>query len=124
MNLINYPPPLLAAIKLAENSTYKHRHGAVLVKHGRIVGRGINSIRHHKYSKFYPYPCSCHAETAAILDCRTSLRNSVLYTARINTSSFYRNGSPCLSCRNLLYDLGIRVVIYTTNNGFAKEKLC
>ncbi len=122
--MINYPPPLLAAIQLAEHSTYKHRHGAILIKHGRVIGKGINSIRHHKYAKFYQYKCSCHAETAAILNCRGDWNRSILFVARINSSGVGRNSMPCSSCRALLIDLGIKKVVYTTNDGFKEEKLC
>ncbi|WP_407069865.1 hypothetical protein, partial [Loigolactobacillus coryniformis] len=64
-----FPPPLTVAIQLAENSTYKHRLGAVVVKQKKIIGRGWNKLRHHKWSKHYEYPCSCHAETSALLSC-------------------------------------------------------
>lgn len=123
MEQINLPPPLNAAIKLAEHSTHQHRHGAVIVKHGRIIGRGFNKIRHHKYSKFYPYAEACHAEAAAILDSSCDVRYSTVFVARINLMGNYRNSAPCRNCRNLLASLGFRRVVYTTNDGYSVLKL-
>lgn len=114
----NLPPPLNAAIKLAENSKLQHRHGAVIVKHGKIIGRGYNKIRHHRFSRYYPYKEACHAESAAIMDSDTDSTGSVMYIARINRQGIMRNSMPCGCCRNLLSDMGIKRVVYTTNTGW------
>jgi deoxycytidylate deaminase len=121
--MIDYPPPLLAAIKLAENSTYKHRHGAVIVKHGKIISRGTNQLRYHKLSKYYEYRNSLHAESCAILRTRCDVRKTVLYVARINNAGNPRLSAPCKECTTLLHQMGIKSVIYTTNDGWEKIKL-
>jgi deoxycytidylate deaminase len=123
-----FPPPLNVAIKLAANSTYKHRLGAVVVKQKKIIGRGWNSIRHHKWSKYYEYSCSCHAESAALLDCSATLRGFHLYVARINKDCSPRLSRPCQSCLRIMRDMGGKQVTYTTNpfennDGFATIKL-
>ena len=113
-----FPKPLRVAVKMAENSTYKQRLGACLVKSGKIIGKGFNRLRHHKFSFSYPYLHQYHAECGALLHSPTScIMGSSLFVARINRMGITRLAKPCSSCMSLLRDHGIRQVTYTTNEG-------
>lgn len=65
------------ASNLAKKSTLLMKHGCVLVKNGRIVGRGFNSSRSASSDNFIKNSCSCHAEMAALRHYyHTSLTNA------------------------------------------------
>jgi tRNA(Arg) A34 adenosine deaminase TadA len=50
----------------AEKSSLLMRHGCVVVKNGKIVGRGYNNPRSTSRDNFIQNSCSCHAEMAAL----------------------------------------------------------
>jgi len=50
----------------AEKSSLLMKHGCVVVKNGKIVGRGYNSPRSTSRDNFISNSCSCHAEMAAL----------------------------------------------------------
>ena len=50
----------------AEKSSLLMKHGCVVVKNGKIVGRGYNSARCTSRDNFISNSCSCHAEIAAL----------------------------------------------------------
>jgi tRNA(Arg) A34 adenosine deaminase TadA len=50
----------------AEKSSLLMKHGCVVVKNGKIVGRGYNNSRSTSRDNFIGNSCSCHAEMAAL----------------------------------------------------------
>ena len=50
----------------AEKSSLLMKHGCVVVKNGKIVGRGYNNSRSTSSDNFISNSCSCHAEMAAL----------------------------------------------------------
>ena len=50
----------------AEKSSLLMKHGCVVVKNGKIVGRGYNSPRSTSSDNFISNSCSCHAEIATL----------------------------------------------------------
>ena len=54
------------AINEAEKSSLLMKHGCVVVKNGKIVGRGYNSSRSTSSDNFISNSPSCHAEIAAL----------------------------------------------------------
>lgn len=100
----------------ATKSEAKKKHGAIIVKGGRVLGTGYNkntnnpnivSPEHIKTS------CSRHAEIEAIRDSGGSVRNAVLYVARVNNRGDDRDSKPCILCQKAIQSHGIKRVIYT-----------
>jgi tRNA(Arg) A34 adenosine deaminase TadA len=113
------PPPLSAAIVEASKSEHKHRVGAVVTdRGGRILGRGFNQIRGHRWSDLYEYPEQYHAETAALLNIRSSRRKPhTIYIARINRGGLLRLAKPCPHCFQIINTQNIKKIVYTTEDG-------
>mgnify|MGYP002713011384 CR=1 FL=1 len=108
------------AIHLARNAVEKAfggPFGAVVVKQGRIVGRGWNCVT----SSNDP---TAHAEVMAIRDaCRT------LETYWLEGCELYVNCEPCMMCLGAVYWARIARVYYGTDRadaaaiGFADEHI-
>jgi len=92
------------AIKEAKKSCMVKKHGCIIIKNNKIIGKGYN-----EYIKGMNNIYSIHAEKKAILNAKKNndIKNSVLYVVRINNNNE-------LDKRNLVeiistYPLGIYV---------------
>jgi hypothetical protein len=111
--------------------------GCVAIYQGRIIGTGCNSNKTHPiqyhynryrkniYKQSYFVP-KLHAE----INCLTSIRQLninfskvKLYIYRTRYDQEYGLAKPCPSCMAAIQDLGVRDIYYTTNDGFAYEKI-
>lgn len=111
---MDIPPPMKKAIAEALKSTFRYRLGAVVVRQGKIVGRGYNERRYHKYAGYYNWNNTLHAEASAILRTPSSLLDgSTIYVARVNENGQPLLARPCACCFNLLEYVGIRRVFYS-----------
>lgn len=106
------------ASKLAENSTNKYRHGAIIVKNGNIVSMGINrSVNHPDLVQFPKTQASVHAEVAALIACRkTNLVGATIYVARISKDGSQAMSKPCINCQKALIARGVKKVYYTIDS--------
>jgi deoxycytidylate deaminase len=109
---------LRVALKIAQRSTCRQRHGAVIVVGGRVLATATNRTRNHPDALGdTPNLDSCtsyHAECVAIRLVRsTSLKRATLYVARINGLGQERLSRPCTRCAALIKTLGIAKVVYT-----------
>ena len=123
------------AHKVADISDFAKIHiGCVAVYHGNIIGIGCNTNKTHPKQGYYnrfrndiPAQCaSLHAE----ISCLNSIRHLdinfskvKLYVYRIRNDRPHGMARPCPSCMAAIKDLGIRHIYYTTNDGFAYEKI-
>lgn len=107
---------LSVARYLAKKSTSRRRHGAIIVKSGRVLGTGYNKdtndpmIVSPEHIKTH---CSRHAEIEAIRDASWNVRGAVLYVARVNRHDQDRNSKPCTRCEAVIEEYQIKKVIYT-----------
>ena len=107
---------LSVARYLANKSSSRQKHGAVVVKSGRVLGTGFNKDTN---SPFIVSPehiktnCSRHAEIEAIRDANWNVRGAVLYVARVNNQGVDRNSKPCNRCQVVIDETQIKKVIYT-----------
>lgn len=107
---------LSVARYLASKSDSRHKHGAIVVKGGSVIGTGFNKDRNHPdivSPEHIKSHCSVHAEVDAIRDAKWNVKGAVLYVARINNQGKDRNSKPCDRCMVLIEETQIKKVIYT-----------
>jgi len=109
------------ARRMAKESTYgKLRHGAVLVKGGRVVSVGFNKGSYcafgQRFRDQYKYGhATQHAEISAILGISAkTTQGASMYVARINNENKFRMSKPCCMCHEVMEFVGVRKVYYTT----------
>jgi deoxycytidylate deaminase len=100
----------------ARRSQAKKKHGAVLVKSGRVVGTGYNKNRNNPLfcspEHIKPH-ASRHAEIHAMKDAGENVAGAVLYVARVNNFGQDRNSKPCRLCEAAIKKANIKKVVYT-----------
>lgn len=102
------------AMGLALASKEKHRHGAVIIKKGKVISWGINVRKNDPNICSFPLTESgVHAEVAAIKKANTSLEGATIYVARINKTGQPLLSKPCERCQAAIEKAGIKKVIYT-----------
>ncbi len=104
---------------LATKSVMRHKHGAVVVKSGRVVGLGYNKSRNHPdvvTAGKHREQCGRHAEYVAIKEAGTNTRNATLFVARINRQGEDLLSKPCELCQKLIEESEIKHVIFTRSN--------
>lgn len=123
------------ARQVAMISDFSRTHiGCIAVYHGTIIGIGCNCNKTHPsqkyYNRFREYSeqmlPKLHAEISCInqinaLDINFS--KVKLYIYRIRKDQPFGLSRPCPSCMAAIKDLGIRDIYYTTNDGYAYERL-
>lgn len=101
---------------LSTKSEARQRHGAVIVKGGRVLGTGYNKDKNHPMQvspEHIKTHCSRHAEIEAIRDANWNVKGAVLYVARLNNHGQDRNSKPCIRCQVVIEETQIKKVIYT-----------
>lgn len=111
------------ARKLSYKSDYhSHRLGAVIVRNGDIVGVGFNKRKTHPLSKTRFN--NIHAELSAVLNSgQESLYGCDIYVYRETKLGQPAMARPCAHCAEMLRQLSISNVYYTTDIGFSHERL-
>ena len=124
-----------AAEAVSKLSDYpRHKIGCVIVLKHHIVSSGCNSnskchpIQKRIDDNFFNMKCSgkVHAETAALIPLIKSginLSDAVVYTYREHNNGKKAMARPCQRCMSLLKSCGIRRIKYTTDFGYAEEKI-
>lgn len=104
------------ASKVAESSEFeKKKHGAVIVKAGRILSVGVNKWRNQDLvsSLHYDPNLTVHAE----MDALSRVENpsgAILYVSRINQNGKEQYSRPCTRCAKALSLAKIKTVVYTS----------
>lgn len=126
------------ARKTAEFSDFHKTHlGCIAVYQRSIIGIGYNVNKTHPIQKYYNKYRSVKYQTGtftpklhAEISCLNSIRHLdinfskvKLYIYRIRYDQEHGLSRPRPSCMAAIRDLGIRDIYYTTNDGFAYEKL-
>jgi len=108
------------ALDLAEQSDHSFRHGAVVVKDGKLVSTGYNKYKANQTNiKTRNMRNSMHAEECALrqLGSKKLCENGIMYVARI-ASYGPANSKPCDRCQKIMKAFGISKAIYTTETGY------
>jgi deoxycytidylate deaminase len=105
----------------AEKSEENKKHGAIIVKSGRVVGTGFNRFKNHPHNipvELIKVHCSRHAEEVAIREAGSNAKGAILYVARVNKQGVDRNSKPCHICSKIIKSSGIKKVIYTVEETY------
>ena len=123
------------AHQIATISDYKKTHvGCVAVYQGQVIGLGCNCNKTHpiqkKYNKYRKPSDSMLPKLHAEISCLNQIKHLdinfskvKLYIYRIRKDQPFGMARPCPSCMAAIRDLGVRNIFYTTNDGYAHEKL-
>lgn len=99
---------LVMALGVASTSTCRYKHGAVIVKHGKVLATATNKTRNNpKYIDWRQ--SSVHAEIAALRKAGWPKRATV-YVARTNNQGEARLSKPCATCQEVLDSFRCKVV--------------
>lgn len=107
------------AIEAAKNAEHRHRIGCVIFKKKTILSVSFNKpfgFIGNLHPKYQVFPNSIHAETSAIIQAKTCLKNCELLTVRLNRRDELRLSLPCEHCMSYIVDVGIKKVHYSNND--------
>jgi len=96
------------ALGVASTSTCRQKHGAIVVKHGRILGSATNRTKNDPRYVDWRHS-SIHAEVSALRRAGFPTR-ATIYVARINRLGEARYSKPCANCQEVLDSFRIKVV--------------
>ena len=122
------------AQSLSMLSDHRCKIGCIIVDKHRVISSGHNSN-----TKCHPiqaqidtkhFNCFCtgkvHAETSAIiplLKTKEDYSRATLYTYREHRDGSLAMARPCTRCMELIKQIGITKIKYTTEDGYATEYL-
>jgi len=129
-------------LNLARNasffSNYPHHHiGCVLEYRKQIISTGYNVEKSHpvqaEYNKYRSMrgmnvAHKLHAEIMCLLKAKKFLddidfRESTLYIFRAYKNGVWAMARSCPSCFQMIKDVGIKTIVYTTTDGYAIETI-
>ena len=111
------------ARRAAHSSTYGNiKHGAVLIKSGRILNISFNKENFcsfgARFRKRTCGPATVHAEIGAILGMAKKLTEGAdIYVVRVGKNDNFQMSKPCDMCQEVMKFVGIRRVFYTSQSG-------
>ena len=107
-------------LEYASRSQCHQRHGAIVVKSGRIIASSYNKTNNNPaqfcqdlFNEYRGY-ISTHAEVAALKTVSPQqARGATVYVARIMRDGKPGLSKPCPECAKILDELGVKKVIHT-----------
>lgn len=134
---MNYEYFLNKAKTMAEISDFHNQHvGCVVVYKNKIVSAGCNSNKTHPIQKEYnkyrfdtekeSSPACMHAEIHALIQLNklnVDMSKIKVFTYRKMKTREFGMARPCPSCMAYIKKLGIKNIIYSTDDGYAIEKI-
>ena len=102
----------------ALKSEHSTKHGAVVVKGGKVISSSRNQYcSFDKINNFKARIWSIHAEMNALQGLPKSItRGADMYVVRVSRKNHqFMNSKPCVICSALIEKAGIRNVYYSTD---------
>lgn len=113
---------------------YRCYHFAFIFKRNKLISQGVNRPRKpdakvlyfgskfniQKYKKWHFF----HAELDAIQKCWGKIhlnRSYSMVVIRINKDGELKNSKPCENCQNILNQIGLQNIWWSTNKGIVNE---
>jgi deoxycytidylate deaminase len=98
-------------VKISDCSTIRvHKHACALIKGGKIIQSSVNTISNRFIG---------HAEQMILHKYKKQhdLKKCMLMVIRVSKSQI-SDSKPCNNCLKRIQELGIKKVLYSTNNGY------
>ena len=119
---------------MSELSDHRHKIGAAVVCKHRIISTGVNSnTKCNALQAKLDTDMFCglhfgkvHAELDALLPLiknNIDLKDATLFVYRQRKTQLPGMARPCPRCMSLIKECGIKTIYYTTDDGFAVEKI-
>lgn len=111
---------------VAMTSDYKFRHGAILVRGGKIIRASCNKSRAVWFTNKYHSKGtgSLHAEIGCVLNMEKDRTDGCeIYVVRIMANNDFAMSKPCPMCQMICDEMGIKRIHYSTYNGFETMRL-
>jgi len=106
--------------KIAQKSTCVYQLGAVLFKGGNVINVGFNKTGTNilQYRKRHlHYVGNVHAEIDAILGVsKEEAKKCDLWVVRIISNGNFALAKPCIMCREILSEMGIKRIFYSVES--------
>lgn len=112
---------LLRKLSLRSNH-HSHRISCLIVRGGKIIGRGFNMIKTHPHSPQKNFK-QIHAEFAAVLDSCYDVEGATAYIFREKKDGTLAVSKPCPSCHEFLVKQGVSEIVYSFHDSFKKERI-
>lgn len=116
------------------SDSFRIHIGCVAIYQGNVIGIGYNCNKTHPMQQYYnryrnnftgQLP-TLHAEMNCIKQIKklnVNFSKVQLYIYRIRKDQPFGLSRPCPSCMAAIKDLGIQDIHYTTNDGYAYERI-
>lgn len=101
---------------------HSHKMSCILVRGGKIIGRGYNMLKSHPNSP-HPRFRQRHAEFNAIISASYDVRGATAYIFREQKDGTLAIAKPCTSCSAFLVANGVTEIIYSFQGSYKEEKL-
>ena len=108
------------AEKIANTSSCKYKHGAVLVRGKEIISIGVNrSIGFDKILTQFGFAYTLHAELDVIRKTYSIPSNSTLYVARKK----FKMSKPCDKCLSIINNTNIVRIVFSNEKEIQEIKI-
>jgi len=101
----------------------QHKIGAVIMNKRRLIGIGANLIKTHPIYANGDRWFSIHAEMKALISADAPVNGCDIYVYRVTANNELAMARPCDKCLEVLSEVGIKRVYYTTERGYNMEFL-
>ena len=111
------------AARIAQQTEFKeYKHGAILVRAGAVINTSCNKNKYkawaNQFRKKQHGHATIHAEIGAILGLDRSLtEGSTIYVVRVGKCGDLKNSKPCPMCEAAMQYVGIKKVVYSSEDG-------
>jgi len=105
-----------------KSNHHSHHIACLIVRSGKIIGRGYNMIKTHPHSPHKNYK-QIHAEFAAVLNAEYDVKGAIAYIFRQTKDGTPAVSKPCASCHQFLVEQGIVEIVYSIEGSYKEEKL-
>lgn len=109
------------AHRAAERSTFRQRIGSVLFQGSTVLETGTNQLRHQSAIRTGHWPNSLHSEMDIVSKLvragrMKQLKGASMLVLRLKRDGSYGLALPCNNCFSVLQSVGIKRIIFSTDD--------